>query len=174
MCLGSTKDKRGEQDDIALAFMNLSVVRKFAQVCWVLLKGKKLRALLPFHFQNFLVVKATVWWWGKRKVDRIEITRKWYTIHHLPDLFLRTYWKWGRGKKKKDGKRTDKRKGGEGQKPIVRPCLFGQCLEALPWHQLGTITFCFLIEANSPELVTQVKFEEPRALSQRVHRETAS
>lgn len=51
--------------------------------------------------------------------------------------------------------------------------LFGQA-EALLWHQLGIITFYFLIETNLPELVIQVKFEEPRALSQRIHRETAS
>ena len=51
--------------------------------------------------------------------------------------------------------------------------LFGQA-EALLWHQLGIITFYYLIETNLPELVIQVKFEEPRALSQRIHRETAS
>lgn len=68
-----------------------------------------------------------------------------------------------RVKKKKDGKKMEGRKRGGGQKPIAKPCLFDQCPEASLW--LGTISFCFLIEAHLPELVIQVKFEEPRALS---------
>lgn len=148
--------------DSALASLNLSEIRKFEQVVTSVLNVTKEKeaqgAIAVFISKTFLAVKEMVWWWGI-KVGRIGIDLK----LHTP--WLTSPWEHAGDEKGEEKERWGKNRGkrGGGQNPIVRPCLFGQCPEASLW--LGTITFCFLIEANLPELVIQVKFEEPRALS---------
>ena len=160
--------------------MNLSVIRKFKQVVTSVLsatKGKEAQGAIAVSLPKLSLLEKQ--WCDneeRKKMDQIGITLKWHTIYHLSDLFLRTCWRWGREKNNKERwkkNRWEKRRWRTTTNCEAMSTLFAQA-KALLWHQLGIITFYFLIETNLPELVIQVKFEEPRALSQRVHRETAS